>query len=368
MSPKKVLIIPHCRTGGGAGIYINDLLDKLSDSASISICGPYASQYAGSDVNIGIETGLVFPHYDGVRGIAKIYWALHLLSAAYKASRSYKENIRLLSEYDAIVLTSSIQLPMAALMKREGLDSKVTCLIQENLAAEGPISRLLTKTLLSASDRLITITPKCGAKAKRLGLSSEYLPNKFLRSKSESPSPLYDAAYLGGSSKLKGFRTLIEAFILIDRRRKLVIAMLGSYSKSDVHLINEINSRCVNGSRLVLVGQVSNATYYIARSKIVALPIRRPHFCRAAIEAGMLMKSFIVPSFSEVQDFGIAEGTCYTYPPGDIIAFSDTLCRALDNEHQLADRGKANFEFAEANFSSELWEKRVASSIKYILS
>ena len=143
-------------------------------------------------------------------------------------------------------------------------------------------------------------------------ISTYYIPN-FIDPEifvSEESDIKYDILYTGGDLDIKGFSNFIKILKSLndlDSNISFKIAVIGFYSQEKIQIINE---NCNNKISITNFGLVSNVSKYINKSRLVIIPIGAPHFCRIAIESGLLNKTFIVNTRFKDLDF-ITENNCF---------------------------------------------------------
>jgi glycosyltransferase involved in cell wall biosynthesis len=334
-SNKKLLVIPHVGKSGGAGIYNADLINALNKMGNVSVAGEFSSEYVDVSKRIytnALKNRLVFPNYDGVSILGKLYWLLCSFIGVLHLFKDKANTIKFLESFDVIFLTSSIQIPYAYFLKKLGFKGIILCVVQENLKLEGGFGFLVTNWLKSV-DLIIGITKEWCSYANSRLIKTELLANQFkMNEQTINENPEYDAIYVGGESKLKGIDHILKLFEDISHSKRIKIIMLGVYTDSFINKVSLINSNALhNGSELIVGGYVTNIQTYLADSKVLLMPIAAPHFCRPAIEAGFCNRTFIVPDYEELSEFVLPEYNSLTYTIGSFQDFKDKFIYLLDN-------------------------------------
>ena len=312
---KKVIIVPHVGVYGGAGIYIRNLAESLSEFSPV-FSGAHASCY-GEKINLSKHLSIdkiYFPNYAGVKILTKLIVLfisfIRLLYVFFmRKDRIDKKN------KNVIILTSGIQLLVFFYFKRKYPNAHFILFVQENWLLNNFLLGSISRTLLSRVDLVVSITDSWKSYASTFGVESYILKNVF--SESIIPisvrKPKYDLLYFGGTQKIKGYGTLIEFVQEYSKKSKIVVAMLGGISNKEKLEIEKINESLQNDSRILPLGFISDTTPIIDESKIIFLPITDSHFCRPAIEAGLRRKTFIIRDLGSLSDFAIAEKNCTTF-------------------------------------------------------
>lgn len=357
LDPPKVLVIPHSAPGGGAGRYIRDFMAYLGDQCALSACGEHARRY-GHPCSLPTPfADLNVPIYRGASHQATFYWLARSGACFHAAVDRLRRLHGVIDRFDVVVLTSSIQIPAAEALRRAGYHGRVVCLIQENVNPRDPYGGLIP---WRAVDLYICVAKSTTSRFEAAGLRTFYLPNRFGPDTPDAlAEPQFDAVYLGGGSKLKGFDFLLRTLERAQGRR-LSISMLGQYSPKRLTQIARLNARPDRGAHLTVVGQVENAQTHIANARIVLLPIGQYHFCRAAVEAGFQQRTYVVPRFRELTDFGEPGQTSFVYEPGSRSSFMTEVRHAVSDAAERARRSRLNRQFVSESFDDDHWKERVS--------
>ncbi|TMM46386.1 glycosyltransferase [Colwellia ponticola] len=327
-----MMIIPHFSNTGGAGKYIEFFVSRIQagEEKSIVSFGKYAKDYINYTVQ-GTESIprimffmmslLIVPHYRGVSLNIKLMYIFRatlcalLLFLFIPLFRSYfKCFVKKLPKN--IIFTSSIQVYAGIFTKLILPTTSITLLVQENFILSNSIFGRLTLWSLNQFSYIVSITDDWTLYAKKSGVLVSKLStikNKYKVMSEEEGlnSEQYDLLYLGGGQKIKGFDFLCNEFKYM-KGLELKICFLGSFTKQDIQKITNITSGNL-GLSIDIIGQVEDVSSYIQASKLIVLPIIEPHFCRPAVEAGLLNKTFVISKLPGLSDFVNAEFNCMSF-------------------------------------------------------
>jgi len=317
----KVIIIPHVEINGGAGLYIKKILSKLREYFEVSVAGKFSQSYScATSENIFFHEKFVFPNYQGVSLIRKNYHLIRLVLNLLIVLSEIK-NKKNLAIKSTIVLTSGIQMPLLWLYKKIYPNAKLIILIQENWILENNIYGKISKLLLHQADEVISITKKWSEYAALNNIKSTVyrneIDNDFVIDLDSGLNIIYDALYIGGDQRIKGFNSLVRMYRKISDYRKIIICIAGQTNEKSRKIINDLNAKSKNGSMIECVGQVNSIQPLLMRSKFLLLPIMAPHFQRAALEAGFCRKTFLIRNFHVEDDFLDLENNCLSYSDDD---------------------------------------------------
>lgn len=347
MSP--VILVPHVGHGGGAGLYIKQVKQCLESCFDVSTAGRHAGDY-GALQNIelkGLEN-LLYVNYAGVSWFKKLYYLFRLILNCVICIFSLFPS-RLDFCDPIFVLTSGIQMPMAWGLKKIYPKSKVVILIQENWLLDRDLYGYISKIFLMHADLVVSIT-KCWARyaENRRIISSIYRNNispPLISNPVVEEDVCYDALYVGGGQKIKGFKSIIELFVKVSSFRQIKICIAGDVNASDRLLFEKVNAAVSNGSALIYVGAVDSIFPFLHRSKLLLLPISAPHFLRPAIEAGFCARTFLLTNFSSEDDYSIPGVNCLCFNGVD--DFAKKFVLLLEDSELRYSLGQNNRAFAE---------------------
>lgn len=339
---KNILVVPHIGLSGGAGLYIKQILSEIKGEFNISFTGRYANDYDSSSPNCVDNqiADIIFPYYEGVSSKATVYYFFLSMYKLIKVFLSKKT----VKRYDAILLTSGIQMLVILLVPYVFKQAKVIILIQENWRLDGWIFGAISRYLCSRSDLVVSITKSWSDKAERAGIESYVYRNMYAMPENVSADSFnekkFDFVYFGGDQKIKGFEQLVEFCYRLSRLRSIRVGILGELSKDSINkLKSSVNS--YNGSEVVFFGFLDDTSHVLKVSKILLLPITAPHFCRPAIEAGFFRIPFLIPNYPGISDFAKDKFNCSMYGSTDEMITS--ALKILDDSECLNKLGSNNY-------------------------
>jgi hypothetical protein len=346
-----ILVFPHVPMGGGAGFYNRQLFSWLGERSELHFAGRWGASYS---VNVRqrftiLET-VTFPNYRGVsHAVSLLYLVRSILNILRRFSclRPWAKTLP-----RTIVFTSSLQMLAPVLLKRVRQDICVVLFVQENLRYDSVLFGTLSKYLLRYVDLLVNITSAQHQHALDASLPSILVYNRFGLNRLEQQSdffrffhPFYDAVFVGGDRGIKGFSTVVRAYLNVARAARFRLLIVGHMRARSKLLVGWLNRRLAsNGSVVHLIGHQPSIYGALLNAKVLLHPMRAPHFARPAIEAGLINRTFIVPAFSEIDDYAIDGFNCLTYDDFHslvrlLISVADgqvPLQSLADNNHNLA--------------------------------
>lgn len=343
-----VLIIPHVGKIGGAGLYIQQISSMMSNRFDVYFGGRWAHEYAASEhcAVIGAWSNgmMVIPNYQGVTLLAKLYY---LLRAFIFFPFTFVSSRKNLDNYDVVVLTSGIQLLLLPLIKFSYPKIRLGILIQENWQLENRFWGWISRKALAKAHFIISITQSWANYASTHDLKCLVLKNMYSEDVVDSSSDdlidkEFDVVYVGGDQKIKGFDILMEVFLRVSKSERVVIGVLGEVSASNRKAVQDINAMACNGSEIICFGFQRFPLPFYRAAKFVFLPIGAPHFCRPAIEAGLLNKSFLISAFSGMEDFVFCESNCLCASIDDLDQFGYQFLRLLKDDELRERLGAEN--------------------------
>ncbi|WP_287172771.1 glycosyltransferase [Mesorhizobium sp.] len=361
--PKPVgLIMPHVGRGGGAGIYINDVIQEVSCCANLHVAGDYRLEYASSGpMSFGHLNNikLYIPNYRGVSRLAKLYWLVTSFLHACALMLSRRKIISDLNLVDFVIVTSSIQAFVPAFLHIIGYRGRTICIVQENLDLSGALGSCIQWALKRASV-VIAISASWQQEAIGFNLDTVLLENRFSCPTQDPAKEEFDIAYVGGESPLKGFPEMLRACAQIAEHRKLRIAMLGRYSQKSSRAVQDLQEEFrSSGLEIVEVGLTSDVYLYLKSSKVLVLPIREGHFLRPAIEAGLCCRTFVVAKHTGIEDFAFDNVNCLMYEPGDLEGMVRCIEKVIDDSHERTRLAEANYTLSVRFLDNENWGSRL---------
>lgn len=339
---KRILLIPHFSSNGGAGLYIKQLINLIKNNydAQLYAGGKFAEYYNLDFYKFPAAHDKVsLPCYEGVTARA-YYFNLVKLVIYTPVLISKLTKLKSKPHIDVIILTSSIQTPLVPFLKFFFKRSKIIIIIQENLQFNSFILGSVIRKILNSTNLVISITEAWSKYAV-----DNLVPNILLRNLypqpnySENSVKEFDFIYLGGDQRIKGFYEFVDFCGRLPCQNIYKIAILGKLSReSKEYIYNTISKPNI---KLSLLGFVDNPEYFIHKSKILIIPITSPHFCRPAIEAGFSRVPFLIKRHSGIGDFAVEDYNCLMYEGVDQMV--EKACDLLDRPNLIAILGHNNF-------------------------
>jgi hypothetical protein len=354
-----ILFLPHYGIGGGAGEYIKNICNDISSYGEVFFSGKYKKEYSGEVIDKGLFfdfffNSFIIPFYSGVTFFTIlcyvfkaiiIYPFIVLFSFYLKRKCEKKESVKI------IFLTSIVQAPQVLIIKLFFPKSKLVLIIQENIILNGVLGEVCV-FLIRRFDVVVSINSLCHERLKGVGIESIIVLNKFSDEVNNfnTDDIIYDAVYVGGEQKIKGFKTVLDAFEIMSEENDITLVMLGHYGDAalrKINSINELNEKKGRKSHITVLGSVDSCSEAYKKSKFLILPINAAHFCRPAIEVGLLRKTFLVTSFDGLSDFALPNYNCISFEVNNLNSF--ILCfKSLLDEGFRSELEEKNFLFSSA--------------------
>lgn len=352
-------MLPHVPVIGGAGLYNRAAIAALARRAAVTLVGDTAGAYgdiaaSGAVADFALPPRPVLPAYAGASRRAFLFHAFRAPMRAVASFRWARRHAGILAEYDAIVVTSSIDLPFLAAVAAAGVRARRICIVQENAFLSG--ARGTTqRRLLRSVNTLVSISRSWSARAAMHGIASIVAANPFDVAAAPSDDIVagYDLVFLGGSARIKGialFLALIERLSASRPVRAMLVGAVDAPWQARIEATRAMLT--ARGSLLSVPGFVADVAPFLRDARLLLLPITDPHFCRPAIEAGLCGRTFVVSDLSGLEDFADPGTNCLMAPPGDVAAWLAVCTRLLDDRDERIRLAAANRTHALTTFSA----------------
>ena len=342
----KVLMLRHTYTIGGAHIYNNLLERELSDFFDI---------YNGEETDL-LSQKFIIPFYNGIRFYVFVYYFTKSLLSLFLLPKFFFKILL----YEKIIFTSSIYHILAILISFIYPKKNIFLIIQENINIKNYFFKFLL--IFSSNIKFITISDSLNSFFLKKNIFTFYLPNYIditridIIDKNKCD---FDLLYSGGDQNIKGFSNFLIILKSFNRnnKNKLSIALIGHYSQKNKELIA---ANCPSHIRIKNFGLVNNPLKYILNSRLIIIPIGNPHFCRIAIESGLLNKTFIIHIDLSNLDF-VSDDNCFVIQKWENFS---TFYFELDKQ-LIHDKSVNNFLFAKNwNNKSNIQMNKIATFIE----
>jgi hypothetical protein len=346
-----LIILPHWSTGGGAGFYIQNLIENLESYITVKVSGNYAKDYSQEPIQSNFLNklgSLSLPVYEGIRPTATL---VHFFLSLVRMLSLFVFNHKDLHAIPtAFVFTSSIQAMSVPIVKWFYPSSKIVIAVQEQI----DLSRLFGKLILRflrQSDVVLAITEDWATHARKFGIRTLLVRNQYDGSyaaseNNQTPAIESDLLYVGGGAKIKGFDNFESILPELLTRPGLRIICLGHYSKNTLSTLEKIRTIVNSGAELIVIGNVPDIRPYLRGTKLLFLPIGSPHFCRPAIEAGFFSKTFVIPNYDGLDEFSVDNFNCKKYDKFDTKQSLKLIDCMLNSPQNLDQLGQGNLQVA----------------------
>jgi len=340
---KKILFIHHAAGWGGAPINMTNIINSLDKSKySVEVLllkdSIVSSKLKENGIKFRIAESNFYKkhyHYFVHSEVGYIKWyqwyrllkhsILWILSRYFYADKELSKN-----QFDIIHLNSSVLTDWLAPAKKYG---KVIIHIREPFR-KGKLDFLhyfFTNQMRKYADRIIAISKD---NAKRIGIVEKTYVVYNYSDIPEGPIPddsytSKKVLYLGGTSNIKGFYTMVNALDYLDKDvkvyfggryplnkskpgylKRMIRLITKTYLKPMYKLIGKRGRRTRKAiekmrahPNAIEIGMVLNVQKYLNEVCCLVSPFSRPHFSRPVIEAHLYKKPAIgtdVPGMDEV--------------------------------------------------------------------
>lgn len=182
---------------------------------------------------------------------------------------------------------------------------------------------------------------------RRLGLPDiteviyNFMPEPLFK-RLEAKQNQVNVIYLGGDSKIKGFKILKEARHYIDP--DIMIYVAGHF----------LNPDCIpNYTNMKYLGVITNVYEYLIQSDILIFPSMVPHFAKPIIEAGMCRLPVIASNVNGMEEIVTPEQNGILFPVGDARALAKAINFLASNLQLRLEYGNNNYKMVKNKFSIE---------------
>ena len=173
--------------------------------------------------------------------------------------------------------------------------------------------------------------------------------------------------YLGGSSEIKGFMTLINSLDYLNDDVKILFAGDYTWLNLGTGIIPKIKkvlyyifkNRFYIGTKIMLshrnsqyIGKVKNVSLYLGQVSCLVSPFTKPHFSRPIIEAYLSKKCVIASDIEGIEEIVTNEYSGLTFKEGDSHLLASIINKLVDNPEILEQYGTNGYNFAFENFTS----------------
>ena len=365
MDKKKIILLHHVSDQGGGTKSLIDVALMLRDKYDVVLCLP-----KGSDTTIGFaaeygischELRTPVPTCNVFSGGPSIL-SRNFLKGIFRFSRINDLVGELMSLKPDVLILNSLVTSLIA--KRIPSTVVVICFIRETLV-QSPLMRLFRQTFEKRIDGVAYIAEH---EKRVFNIKKPYqavLPDTVepksisLVSKEEARNicglkqDLYYVLYMGGSAKLKGFDTILEAAIHTDDNVCVVILgniSLGRFTLKNVllHLYNPGYVRYLlrvrkfmallrDDPRVLFLGYRSDISTLMCSCDVIAFPSSEPHQPRPCIEAGVYGKPVILSDFEATREFFVDGYNALVFKPNNGKELAAKIIMLIQDE-ELADR------------------------------
>lgn len=169
--------------------------------------------------------------------------------------------------------------------------------------------------------------------------------------------------YIGGSAKIKGFFTLVDALDYLDK--DVIVYFAGYYSNTTGKgfkgkLKKIIRARLYEAIRRIkqhpnakYLGLVHNVSEYIDQTCCLISPFTVPHFSRPVIEAFLHKKPVIVSNVSGMEEIVNNGVNGLIFPAGDSISLANAINKLANNPQLAKEMGENGYKEAMLKYTEK---------------
>lgn len=347
VSRKKVLLIHHSDSLGGAGVSLLNTYKMLKDDYDVNVYLPHiksqlAQFFKQQDVPIkafGEKVGMISSYSGGPNEYSRTF--LKNLLQINKTRKKLQQIIE--HEKPDFVAVNSMTLTWAGKIIQKN-NIKSLCFIRETyINSFGMkyicycldnyfdgiifISDFDKKKFMSKAPYVEVIRNSIDIGDYSLNLSRKQSCD-FLGINKES----FNILFVGGTSELKGWSVIIKAFKELEGYNvNLIIA--GSID----------NNKAIANHKIKYIGEQKNMSIVYKASDVLVFPSTSPHQARPAFEAGMMKLPVIISDFEETHENIKNQVNGLTFKPGDHNDLAKKIFKLYaDNDLRLK-LGEENF-------------------------
>jgi glycosyltransferase involved in cell wall biosynthesis len=376
---KKILFIHHAAGWGGAPLNLINIINSLDrskyevevlllkNSNVIERLSKNGIKFSIADSKFYKKYYQYFTHSEA--GYIKWFQTfrffklsiLWLLSHFYFAKKEIEKH-----EYDIVHLNSSVLTDWLAPAKQSG---KVIMHIQEPFRkGKYDILHVFFKRQIGKyADHIIAISED---NAERIGIpeKTEVIYNYSKIPKNEPPENSYSSKkvlYLGGSSYIKGFYTMVEALDYLDKDVKVYFGGFYSEGKNSRNLLKQILKQILsygkkrkeaiekmrNHSNAIEIGITNNVQKYLDEVCCLISPFSVPHFSRPVIEAHLHKKPAICSDVKGMDEIIKHEENGLVIPKDNPKELAGAINALTADSNKAKMFGKAGYDTAIRKFS-----------------
>lgn len=283
----------------------------------------------------------LFCYYSGSCDLLTRSFAKRIIGSG-GADREIRQIVREVKP-DIFIANSVVQFPLGRLLK--GQDCKKILYIRETFR-ENPVSRYMIRKINRYFDGVLAISPYelqyAGFKIRTQVVADCYSCDAASFQDRYWVNPSYtNFLYLGGTSALKGFPTLIRALEYANETRfRLYIG--GSIDKSAISAeLRRIIDR--HAEKIVWLGFIDGVETIMPFMDAIVFPSSKPHQPRPVMEAGYFGKTAILSDFPQTAAFYQNDVNCLTFTPNDPKALAMAIDRLTDDSRlrqRLSDKNR----------------------------
>jgi len=381
----KILIIHHTGVLGGGTISCFDVANALNKNNRKIILslplGENAAQLKAQEMHISTLNEnvmpLVFGYYNGGSNIIKVMIKA-LFSLKYRAN--WKEIFKQVKP-DLVILNSVVQWPMISLLN--SINIKNVCFIRETLRGNpvGIINRIIASSLqktsgvafLSQYDKEQWNLPESVKQTvipDMLDIEkfTEGINKEDSRKKLKLKSDVFYVLYVGGMSKLKGAKTIIQAMNYFQEKNIELLFLgdlgtelmkLNGLQKGKKHnqkaFIKEMYSYIEKNNmnnQIHFIGMQKNMNYWYAACDVVVFPAEKAHQARPIYEAGAFSKPVIASDFPNYNEYLKSGVNGLLFEPGNYKELAQTINNLYKDQTLCTDLGKKNYDLTNSLHNS----------------
>lgn len=373
MNKKRVILLHHVSDQGGGTRSLIDMAVMLKETFDVTVCLPcgstktmeLAAGYGISchEIKNPIPTLDVF---SGGPGLSK-----NFIKDALKFRRVRAVADELLKlEPDVIILNSIVMAPIARYIPK---NIKTICFIRETIVHSIFDSRLKDtfenyidgvayiadheRRVLNVKNPVQAVIPDSLEPTSMVMYSRDEA-----REKLDLDKDVFYILYMGGSAKIKGFDTMLEAMSYLDDSYCVLIvgdlnlcmysrknALLHFYNINHFNYLNKTRKLLAglkSDKRVNLMGYQNDISALMCAADVIVFPSKYAHQPRPCIEAGMYGKPVILSDFEATEEFFKDKYNALTFIPDSGKDLADKIRMLRENENLHMTIGENNYQMS----------------------
>lgn len=343
---KKILLIHHSDSIGGAGISLINTYKKLRDDYEVIVYIPHLNSDLEDYCKVnGVEirafcdnVGMISSYSGGPKILTRTF-----IKNSLKIINTKKKLKSILDkEKPDVVAVNSMTVAWAGkLAKKCGI--KCVCFVRETYV-DNLVMKYIQKLLDKYFDGVVFITEydknKFKCKAPVIGVVPDCIDIKIYQTritKEQACQKLgidkdtFNVLYVGGTSELKGWSVIAKSLEMLDNHN-IILVVAGKLDERKI----------IYNKRIKYIGLQSEMLLVYRACDVLVFPSTSPHQARPAFEAGVMGLPVIISDFDETRENIRNYVNGLTFTPGSSSDLKDKILKLYNDKELLLKLGQAN--------------------------